>query len=121
MTMTRATIVFLVLLRLAIGWHFLFEGIEKYRADAWSSEGYLRESSGPLAPTFRNLAGDALADRLTMPPGGDLSKENLREHMPPRLDTEWKNWFEGFVNHYELTSEQRERAREKFEQSQSQL
>src|SRR5947209_828578 len=113
MTMTRPAIVFLVLLRLAIGWHFLFEGIEKYRADAWSSEPYLRESAGPLAPTFRDLAGDPLADRLTprpLPPGEEPSKAKLPEYMPPRLDREWNAWFERFVNHYELTDEKRKEA-----------
>ncbi len=122
--MTRPTIVFLVLLRLAIGWHFLFEGVEKYRADAWSSEGYLREASGPLGPTFHHLAGDVLGERLTprpLPPGEEPGKANLKEYMPPRLDREWNTWFERFVNHYELDAEQRKAAEVKFEEHQKLL
>src|SRR5262249_21213987 len=53
---------FLVLLRLAIGWHFLIEGLDKLNSATWSSEAYLREASGPLAPVFRELAGDSLVE-----------------------------------------------------------
>src|SRR5437867_154858 len=57
---------FFVALRLVIGWHFLVEGIDKITAGNWSSEAYLREATGPLAPTFRNMAGDRLVARLTL-------------------------------------------------------
>lgn len=68
---------FLVLLRIAIGWHFLYEGTQKILSTPWgktsilarvfpvpegptfSSEGYLRNSAGPLAPRFRALIPDA--------------------------------------------------------------
>ena len=48
---------FLILLRVAIGWHFLFEGIDKVESmrrgvtetsRPFSSAGYLNESSGPM-------------------------------------------------------------------------
>jgi uncharacterized membrane protein YphA (DoxX/SURF4 family) len=37
-----------VVLRLVIGWHFLFEGLSKFETDGWTSEPYLREANGPL-------------------------------------------------------------------------
>src|SRR5262249_53990709 len=48
----------LILLRVAIGWHFLYEGMEKYEStqhgkDAFSAEIYLRNANGPLAEHFR--------------------------------------------------------------------
>ena len=53
---------FLVLLRIAIGWHFHNEGWEKvdsYRkGKPFSAEGYLRASTGPLGPYFRGLVPD---------------------------------------------------------------
>src|SRR2546423_15245979 len=55
---------FLVLLRLSIGWHFLVEGIDKGKNPRWTSEAYLRESIGPLAPEFRALAGGPPEVRL---------------------------------------------------------
>ncbi len=67
---------FLVLLRTAIGWHFLYEGTQKIlstpegkgsvlaqvfpvpEGPVFTSEPYLRASSGPLAPYFRGLIPD---------------------------------------------------------------
>jgi thiosulfate dehydrogenase [quinone] large subunit len=56
----------LVLLRTLIGWHFLYEGFVKLVWPAWtragvplgrfSSAGYLRSSTGPLADFFRSFA-----------------------------------------------------------------
>ena len=56
----------LVLLRTLIGWHFLYEGLVKLVWPAWtragvplgrfSSAGYLRSSTGPLADVFRAFA-----------------------------------------------------------------
>jgi thiosulfate dehydrogenase [quinone] large subunit len=59
----------LVLLRTAIGWHFLYEGYFKLVPPAWSrfgaplepfsSGGYLQGASGPLGDVFRWLAQPA--------------------------------------------------------------
>jgi thiosulfate dehydrogenase [quinone] large subunit len=56
----------LVVLRTLIGWHFLYEGYYKlvlpgWSADGtplapWSSAGYLRAATGPLAGIFHRLA-----------------------------------------------------------------
>jgi uncharacterized membrane protein YphA (DoxX/SURF4 family) len=40
------------LLRLAIGWHFLYEGLSKLLANGWSSGGYLLSAAGPLGGVF---------------------------------------------------------------------
>jgi uncharacterized membrane protein YphA (DoxX/SURF4 family) len=47
-------------LRIAIGWHFLYEGIAKIFTPNWSSVSYLLNSSGPLAGIFQSLAGNQL-------------------------------------------------------------
>src|SRR5262249_19442777 len=114
--MTRATIVILVLLRLAIGWHFTFEGTEKYRSETWSSEVYLGESSGPLAARFHAIAGDPLGERLTPRDPEKATYDNL----PPRLEKEWQAWFDGFVKHYGLSADQKEQAQTKFRQAAAQ-
>lgn len=56
----------LFVLRVLIGWHFLYEGYYKLMLPAWSangqplgpwsSTGYLRSASGPLGGWFRGLA-----------------------------------------------------------------
>lgn len=55
---------FLILLRTAIGWHFAYESWTKLHPSTnepgggFSAEGYLRASTGPLAPKFRALIPD---------------------------------------------------------------
>ncbi|MEM9671173.1 MAG: DoxX family membrane protein [Cyclobacteriaceae bacterium] len=49
----------LVLLRVLIGWHFLYEGIVKLYNPSWSAAGYLNDSGGFLAPIFQSLASSA--------------------------------------------------------------
>jgi thiosulfate dehydrogenase [quinone] large subunit len=63
---TRTQQTALVLLRTLVGWHFLYEGLVKLVWPAWtrggvplgrfSSAGYLRSSTGPLADIFRAFA-----------------------------------------------------------------
>ena len=48
--------VFLVTLRVLIGWHFLYEGIVKVTNPNWSSIGYLMDSKGMFAGMFQNMA-----------------------------------------------------------------
>jgi thiosulfate dehydrogenase (quinone) large subunit len=48
----------IVLLRVVIGWHFLYEGIAKLSAPSWSAAGFLSQSRGPFAGIFRGLAAD---------------------------------------------------------------
>jgi uncharacterized membrane protein YphA (DoxX/SURF4 family) len=107
---SRSTRFFLVFLRLAIGWHVLVEGLDKIQSNTWSSEAYLREASGPLAPWFRQLAGDPLRDRLTT---------TADSGFPTALDQEWQNYFDRFARHYELDEQQRSKAQGTFDQSKS--
>jgi len=46
----------LVILRVVIGWHFLYEGIAKLLKGNWSAAGYLSQSKGFLAPVFQWMA-----------------------------------------------------------------
>jgi thiosulfate dehydrogenase [quinone] large subunit len=67
--LSRLQQISLVLLRTAIGWHFLYEGYFKLVHPAWSragaplepfsSGGYLQGASGPLGDAFRWLAQPA--------------------------------------------------------------
>ncbi|QGJ71605.1 Hypothetical protein PBC10988_33120 [Planctomycetales bacterium 10988] len=52
-------VIMLVLLRLSIGWHFLYQGISKLNDPDFSAEAYLLQSKGPLAPMFRDLIPDS--------------------------------------------------------------
>lgn len=48
----------LVLLRVLIGWHFLYEGVVKLFDREWSSYGYLMDSNGLFSGVFHSLASN---------------------------------------------------------------
>jgi thiosulfate dehydrogenase [quinone] large subunit len=56
--LSRAAMVAIVLLRVAIGWHFLYEGVAKLQKPGWSAAGYLQQSRGVLADLFKWMAGN---------------------------------------------------------------
>lgn len=91
---------FIILLRISIGWHFLTEGSEKYRSteygkDTFSAEGYLRNASGPFAHYFRDMLPDP-DGRETL----DLSK----------LKASWRAEAERIAAHFHFTEGQRSEA-----------
>jgi thiosulfate dehydrogenase [quinone] large subunit len=63
-------LVAITLLRVVVGWHFLYEGIAKLTSASWSAGGYLRQARGPFAGLFRWIASQpnmlANADLITM-------------------------------------------------------
>ncbi|WP_421803320.1 DoxX subfamily [Flagellimonas sp.] len=57
------------LLRIFIGWHFLFEGVVKMYNPEWTSFGYLATAQGPFEGFFTMLIGDStigLVDTLNI-------------------------------------------------------
>lgn len=46
----------LTLLRILIGWHFLYEGLTKLYTPGWTAKGYLLGSVGPFSPIFKGMA-----------------------------------------------------------------
>jgi len=51
----------LVILRIVIGWHFLYEGIAKMLIPGWTSAGYLESAGGFLSGFFRWIAATPAA------------------------------------------------------------
>lgn len=86
--------VLFVLMRMTIGWHFLFEGIAKiystYTPKPFSSAGYFRESPGPM----RNWMGGVL------PP--DPDKEMLKALDPVAMQDSFRNAGEEFASRNQL-------------------
>src|SRR5436305_1138856 len=121
--MTRKTCFFLILLRLSIGWHFLFEGMSKIDSPTWSSEPYLLEANGPFARGFRWMAGDAVAERfavLGLQESDDPTKVTPHERMPKALDRDWNDYFQRFAAYYQLDPTQRQAAEAKLIQAKDQ-
>ena len=55
-TLPRPAMIAITLLRVVIGWHFLYEGVSKLTSTTWSAAGYMKASRGPLAEFFRWIA-----------------------------------------------------------------
>jgi len=55
----------LALLRVIIGWHFLYEAWVKLISPGWTSSGYLKFSTGPLAGFFHWLGANETAVRIS--------------------------------------------------------
>jgi uncharacterized membrane protein YphA (DoxX/SURF4 family) len=134
--MQRSAIVFLILLRLAIGWHFLFEGIQKVQSTwtgptvtnrPFSSAGYFREATGPLGWLWRWKWGDpdkdALAHLEVKPLADSDEPATARPHerMPPKLEEEWDDYLKRFAEHYGVMDKQLEQAESKLAQSKSKV
>jgi uncharacterized membrane protein YphA (DoxX/SURF4 family) len=95
---------FLVLLRVAIGWHFLYEGLEKLDSQErggkpFSAETYLRFSTGPFATYFRGMFD---ANSLVM----------LDE---ARLKIAWNADVEAIGNHFKFDDTQRGAAQDELQ------
>ncbi len=90
-------IVLLVLLRVSIGWHLLYEGLWKlgtqHTSTPWTAEGYLKNATGPLRPTFRNMTGDP---------------NDLKWLDYAGMSKRFKDWQTRFVSHYNLDESQAE-------------
>lgn len=66
----RGPMIAITVLRVLVGWHFLYEGIAKISSPTWSAAGYLKQARGPFADLFKWLAGQpdllATANLITM-------------------------------------------------------
>lgn len=56
--LSRSAMIAIILLRIVIGWHFLYEGIAKLTSPSWSAVGYMRASRGPFAALFKSIANN---------------------------------------------------------------
>lgn len=85
----------LVLLRVSIGWHFLYQGIGKLKDPAFASEGFLSQAKGPFAGYFHDLIPDYT--------GQDRLKQSYQLQ---RLQT----YAAQFAQQYKLDNEQQQKA-----------
>jgi uncharacterized membrane protein YphA (DoxX/SURF4 family) len=99
----------LVMLRLAIGWHFFNEGLEKierdpatgsYRID-FSAAGFLAQAQGPLADTFHSFApnGHDWQTQLAVP--HQILPLTPEETKAAAAQTPYQNWFGRIVSDWQ--------------------
>ena len=123
--------VFLVVLRVCIGWHFFYEGYSKVRSTylgkaavnekPFSSENYFRESEGPFGKYIKSKLSDPdqeVVDRLTPPPSDWTPDRDPTVLTPPKaLDKDWDDYFNRFVTEFRLNDEQRQKAQQSLDKS----
>jgi uncharacterized membrane protein YphA (DoxX/SURF4 family) len=95
-------VVFVVLLRIAIGWQFVYEGMWKLNtyssAKPWTAAGYLRNARGPLRDFYRGMTGDP---------------DDLHWLDYDRVSHSWDQYRDAFVvEHPDLTEAQKLRLSE---------
>lgn len=56
MKLTRSAMIAITIMRIVVGWHFLYEGIAKLASPSWSAAGYMKVSRGPFAAFFHWIA-----------------------------------------------------------------
>ena len=56
--LTRAQLVTITVMRVLIGWHFLYEGVSKLTTEGWSAQGFLLQARGPFAGLYRWMASN---------------------------------------------------------------
>lgn len=92
---SRLAIVFLVTLRVGLGWQLLYEGLWKINTLStpypWTSEGYLKNSQGPMRKVFRSMAGDP---------------DGMNWLDPELVGARWDAWKKRFSSHYQLNESQ---------------
>src|SRR6185437_11945680 len=132
--MNKCTAFFLIFLRLAIGWHFLAEGYHKLegywrgptetvvgKAKPFSSAGYFREGTGPVAKLIRQQVGDPDSEALgrleALPKSGDSASVPPHMRTPPLLAREWSDYVKRFGDYYGLDDKQRQEAEGKLQQT----
>ena len=54
--LSRWPMIAITLLRVFVGWHFLYEGLTKLMSPTWSAAGYMKASRGPFAAFFKWIA-----------------------------------------------------------------
>jgi uncharacterized membrane protein YphA (DoxX/SURF4 family) len=126
---TFATACFLVLLRLAIGWHFLYEGYHKVHSlvvglEPFSSAGYFREAHGPLGDYMRHVIGDPdenLLARLTLLSAKESQKTDADKaaRLPAAVRLDWDAYFKSFSSHYGLDEKQRADVEDKLQKAEA--
>lgn len=106
--LTLAAVVFVVLLRIAIGWQFTYEGLWKLdtqdTATPWTAAGYLKNAQGPLAQTFRRLVDDPHDLHWV---DEETTWEQARDQYYQTMLARWDDWHQRFLDHHpDLTVEQ---------------
>ncbi len=97
-------VILIVLLRIAIGWHFFYEGVHKFDPnDDFSSKGFLGQAKGPAAPLFYAMLPDLDGSkRIEIQEIDFTNKSNRKVNVKTFIAYEnaWDQYYADFCRHY---------------------
>jgi uncharacterized membrane protein YphA (DoxX/SURF4 family) len=115
MQMNGFTKFFLVLLRLAIGWHLLFEGVVKVRTHEvgktvtntpFTSAPYLRDANGPFRKDILDVVGDPDDEAKAKLTRLSKTREDPLPPYPEALELDWESYLQRWSAYYQVDAEQ---------------
>jgi len=116
----------MVLLRITIGWHFLYQGLEKLNDPDFTSATYLTQAKGPLTEFFHDMIPDYDGRQrlgVSEVPAA-AADDNAQPPAPVRgqvVIDRWRRLVDEAKAHYQLTGEKREAADAVFEKYRREL
>ncbi|MGD9723414.1 MAG: hypothetical protein AB7O59_18870 [Pirellulales bacterium] len=106
-----ATVVMLVLLRLNIGWHFFSEGVHHSTDPRWTSEPTLRAATGPLANWFHAYLPDFHGFEAILHADDSQTDAQRVQACIDAIGNDWEAERQRFVQHYGLSDRQAEESK----------
>lgn len=109
----------LVVLRLSLGCHFLYEGVWKIRhADEFSAKPFLTQAKGPLAPLFYRMVPDLYGrERLRIEQRSFEEEGKKVTRLVSACYVEsWQETLDRFIRFYHLSEEQQAEAQKLLRQ-----
>lgn len=101
-SISLATVVMLVALRLCIGWHFFREGVNHHLDTRWTSEPVLRVSKGPLAPLYQAYLPEFHRfDELVHREKSQSEEETVKRWIN-QIKNDWDEYRQRFAEYYQL-------------------
>lgn len=111
----------LMLLRVSIGWHFLYAGIDKLSNPDFTSAGFLSQAKGPLAEKFYELVPDIDGrQRLDPAPLDDKDPKSIPKGAV-RAQQTIDGYLDAFTRHFNLREEQKVQAEAVAKQAKAQV
>jgi uncharacterized membrane protein YphA (DoxX/SURF4 family) len=100
-------IVLLVLLRIAIGWHFFYEGLHKFDpAEGFSAKGFLGVAKGPTAELYYNMLPDLDGlQRLEIESVKDAKGKERKTFIA--YENAWNEFYTRFLDRHTLDEKQK--------------
>lgn len=107
-------VVLIVLLRIAIGWHFFYEGIHKFDPAAdFSAKGFLGIAKGPAAQLYYDFLPDIDGTkRLEIADAKDSKGKEIKTFIV--YENAWNDYYQRFVKRNKLDENQKKEAEAVF-------